>query len=294
MKPTLPSAFLKRLVLGSGTLCLAATGTACFERQATIDPSILQLQERIILLELKIKEAEHNIAELQHDAPDSAAAEDQTERTVTHPREQPSTASSVSASSVSANSVSANSVTPAEPHAEATDQVTQSADKPTAAQLETMDPHEHESEGSMATAEAIGPAPEANQDKPAPLVEMGVYDVASKYQEAYSHYNNRRYSEAKAIYQNIAENYSNHKLAPNAYYWWGEVEYDRGNYNQAVLAFQRLLDRFPKSHKVPDALLKLGKSREKLGQISEAREDYQRVIDRYPDSRAAAVAKTWL
>ncbi len=288
MKPHFPSTLIKRLVLGSGTLCLAATGSACFERQATIDPSILQLQERIILLELKIKEAESKISALQQDTPNSGHtaatdAEAFKDQQVAGTPDQPQAAT---------GHLATNESTP-EQATEADNEITQTASTETP-EIGTMDTQDILAENSHEHAPEKDAHTPDTDDKPAPLVEMGVYDVDSKYQEAYSHYNNRRYSEAKAIYQNIAENHGDHKLAPNAYYWWGEVEYDRGNYNQAVLAFQRLLDRFPKSHKVPDALLKLGKSREKLGQISEAREDYQRVIDRYPDSRAATIAESWL
>lgn len=286
MKPHFPASLLKRLVLGSGTLCLAASGSACFEKQAAIDPSILQLQERIILLELKIKEAEHKISALQQESPSSKAAAGETQNPQIAATE--TTTDAVRSSNPPTGEAAAEQDT--ETDAEVA-KAEQPEDTPEIGTMDTQDTLTEHSQGEK-------PEPETQiskvDHKPAPLVEMGVYDVTSKYQEAYSHYNNRRYSEAKAIYQNIAENHSDHKLAPNAYYWWGEVEYDRGNYNQAVLAFQRLLDRFPKSHKVPDALLKLGKSREKLGQISEAREDYQRVIDRYPDSRAATIAKSWL
>ncbi|CAM2005966.1 tol-pal system protein YbgF [Acanthopleuribacter pedis] len=258
----------RRLLLTTGSLCLAASSLGCFERKAQIDPSILQLQERIILLELKIKEAEHKIARLEA----IPSAEHQTTQARTD--------------------TAANT----KPEATAYDE----PESPPPPVVETLP--EPSEETRVADGSATQPEPAQTKEKSAtqtpeetaPLVEMGVYNVADKYREAYDHYNQRRYSEAKAIYQNIAENHRTHKLAANAFYWWGEVEYDRGNFNQAILAFQRLLDRFPKSHKVPDALLKLGKSRERLGQISEAREDYNRVITRYPDSRAATIAKSWL
>lgn len=251
---------LRSLLLTTGSLCLAASSFSCFERKAQIDPSILQLQERIILLELKIKEAELKIADLEgkpkQEHSTQPVTEPQTTPTVYHEPEPPPVAESLPEPTPEPIVVAEN----------------------TASQPEQQTPDNAA----------------VHDTSPAPLTEMGVYNIPDKYREAYNHYTSRRLSEAKAIYQNIAENYGDHKLAPNAYYWWGEVEYDRGNFNQAILAFQRLLDRYPKSHKVPDALLKLGKSRERLGQISEAREEYQRVIKRYPKSRAASIAESWL
>ena len=240
-------------------LALLAIPAACVKEPQT-DPSLEAMQDRVEALEQQLVETQRTLAELKRL---NASLEDTSDKT-------PET---------SATSADDESRLQPEPRV-------YSEDLPT--DTETASASNETNAPDASTTENL------SEIDRAPLVEMGIFDIDAKYQEAYKHYEARRFNEAKAIYQNIAENHADHKLAPNALYWLGEIEYDRGNYNQAILAFQKVLERHPKSHKVPDALLKLGKARERLGQLDEAREDYRRVIERYPDSKAAKIAKTWL
>ncbi|CAM2069044.1 tol-pal system protein YbgF [Sulfidibacter corallicola] len=244
-------------------LALLAMSTACVKEPQT-DPSLEAMQDRVEVLERQLVETQRTLAELKRL---NASLEDTSDKVPDH---------TPAASATSVND---------EPRFQPEPRV-YSEDLPTDAETAPSSSGTHASDSS--TIES------SNEIDRAPLVEMGIFDIDAKYQEAYKHYEARRFNEAKAIYQNIAKNHADHKLAPNALYWLGEIEYDRGNYNQAILAFQKVLERHPKSHKVPDALLKLGKARERLGQLDEAREDYRRVIERYPDSKAAKIAKTWL
>ena len=66
------------------------------------------------------------------------------------------------------------------------------------------------------------------------------------------------YVGASRDFRKFIEQYPDHPLASNAFYWLGESYYVTTNYKVALEAFQRLLNQFPQSEKAPDALLKVG------------------------------------
>lgn len=130
---------------------------------------------------------------------------------------------------------------------------------------------------SGATAAASGPVDAAGA--------QAAYDVAFKSIRAGD------YVQASREFRAFVEQYPEHALAPNAWYWLGESYYATTNYSVALEAFQHLLAQFPASDKAPDALLKVGYSQVELKQDAAARTTLASVVSKYPGSRAAGLAQ---
>lgn len=118
--------------------------------------------------------------------------------------------------------------------------------------------------------------------------------VTRAYRAAMKLFQEGKKAAAAQTLETIGKDHPNHVLAPNAFYWLGEIAYDKRDYTGAIASFQKVLDNYAQSPKAPDALLKIGKSLERQDLIPEARKAYSSVIKRYPKSRAASLAKAWL
>ncbi len=118
-----------------------------------------------------------------------------------------------------------------------------------------------------------------------PAAAQAAYDVAFKAIRA------GNYVEASRDFRSFIQQYPNHPLAPNAWYWLGESYYATTNYPVALESFQRLLSQFPQSDKAPDALLKVGYSQLELKQNDAAKVTLTKVTTQYPGSKAASLAQ---
>jgi tol-pal system protein YbgF len=118
-----------------------------------------------------------------------------------------------------------------------------------------------------------------------PAAAQAAYDVAFKAIRA------GNYVEASREFRSFIQQYPNHALAPNAWYWLGESYYATTNYPVALESFQQLLSQFPKSDKAPDALLKVGYSQLELKQTAAAKATLTQVTAKYPGSKAASLAQ---
>ena len=90
------------------------------------------------------------------------------------------------------------------------------------------------------------------------------------YDAAYQLLRRADYRQAELALRVFIENYPNHELAGNAFYWLGETFYVRNDYEQAAVAFARGYKNFPTGVKAPDNLLKLGISFRGMNQNAEA------------------------
>ena len=99
------------------------------------------------------------------------------------------------------------------------------------------------------------------------------------------------YVGASREFRKFIEQYPDHPLTPNAFYWLGESYYVTTNYKVALEAFQHLLSQFPQSEKAPDALLKVGYCQLELKQAPAAKATLESVVSKYPSSKAASLAK---
>jgi len=157
-------------------------------------------------------------------------------------------------------------------------------------------------EGGGAGAAASGaqgsnsPAPSATVNAPGKTADnaaaagdtagaQAAYDVAFKAIRAGDYVN------AAREFRAFVQQYPDHTLAPNAWYWLGESYYATTNYAVALESFQHLLSQFPQSEKAPDALLKVGYSQLELKQDAKARATLAAVVSKYPGSRAASLAQ---
>ncbi len=99
------------------------------------------------------------------------------------------------------------------------------------------------------------------------------------------------YVKASREFRAFVQQYPDHALAPNAWYWLGESYYATTNYPVALESFQHLLTQYPNSDKAPDALLKVGYSQLELKQDVKARATLAAVVSKYPGSKAASLAQ---
>ncbi len=118
-----------------------------------------------------------------------------------------------------------------------------------------------------------------------PAAAQAAYDVAFKAIRA------GNYAEASREFRSFIQQYPNHALAPNAWYWLGESYYATTNYPVALESFQQLLSQFPQSDKAPDALLKVGYSQLELKQTAAAKATLTQVTTKYPGSKVASLAQ---
>ncbi len=99
------------------------------------------------------------------------------------------------------------------------------------------------------------------------------------------------YVAASREFRSFIQQYPNHALTPNAWYWLGQSYFVTTNYSVALDAFKQLVDRFPHSDKLPDALLKVGYCQIELKQNAAAKATLKQVIARYPGSDSASLAQ---
>ncbi len=101
----------------------------------------------------------------------------------------------------------------------------------------------------------------------------------------------RDYVSAEQALRAFIQDYPDHKLAGNAYYWLGETFYVRNNYEGAAKAFAKGYKNFPEGTKAPDNLLKLGLSFRGMGQDESACHVFRKLTENYPDAPAVIVTR---
>ncbi len=125
--------------------------------------------------------------------------------------------------------------------------------------------------------------------EPAPAVTaQKLYDVA------FTAFKERRYKDARRLWEQFEKTYPKNALVPNAVFWQGESSYQLQEYGPAVLAYQRVIDKFPKSDKTRSAMLKQGVSFIKLGKAQAGKVRLEELIKKFPKSQEAERAKSTL
>lgn len=114
------------------------------------------------------------------------------------------------------------------------------------------------------------------------------------YQRALDSFFDRDYELAQSLWQEFAENFTDHDLAANAYFWQGESFYQMQKYAQAVLAYQEVITNFPDSNKMSASMLKQGMSffhldREEPGELV-----LNELVSKFPDTAEARRAKAFI
>lgn len=116
---------------------------------------------------------------------------------------------------------------------------------------------------------------------------------SGSYEQGLRSFYSRNYSNAISTFQQLLNNYRDHKLASNCQYWIGECLFGQGNYSSAAEAFHKVFD-FSFSYKKDDATLMLGRCYLKLNDPARARSYFQGLIDDYPNSEYVEKARQWL
>lgn len=97
-------------------------------------------------------------------------------------------------------------------------------------------------------------------------------------------------SSSRAGFTSFLEQFPQHDLAPNAYYWIGESYANEKNYEPAILAYQEVISRFPTKDKVPAAMLKQAMAFKAIKDTKSAKYVLKKVVEGYPKSEEAKKA----
>jgi len=138
---------------------------------------------------------------------------------------------------------------------------------------------------SQEAADSKGIANVEGAAEPAPQL-----SAEESYEAAYALLLKKRdYVSAEKALRAFIQDYPDHKLAGNAYYWLGETFYVRNKYEGAAKAFAKGYKNFPEGAKAPDNLLKLGLSFRGMGQDESACHVFRKLTQNYPDAPAVIV-----
>ena len=145
------------------------------------------------------------------------------------------------------------------------------------------------STASPRTATASTATPSA-----APASSVNGLSEADAYQKAFSQVKAREFAAAAQSFQAFLKAYPNGEMAPNAWYWLGELYLQDNQLDQAIKHFQKVVDNYPAHVKVPDALFKLGRAYRLKGDAEKSKTLLKKVISQFPTSNAAQLAQTEL
>jgi len=129
------------------------------------------------------------------------------------------------------------------------------------------------------------PAAASSSASADPAAAQAAYDIAFQSIRA------GNYAAASREFRGFIQQYPNHALVPNAWYWLGQSYFVTTNYAVALDAFKQLVGQFPHSDKLPDALLKVGYCQIELKQVADAKATLKQVIAKYPGSDSASLAQ---
>ena len=143
--------------------------------------------------------------------------------------------------------------------------------------------------GAAAAAGTQGSPAAAGSAAPASAADNGAAQAA--YDVAFKSIRQGDYAAAAREFRAFVQQYPDHPLAPNAWYWLGESYYVTTNYSVALDAFKHVVSQFPNSEKAPDALLKVGFTQLELKQDADGKATLTSVVSKYPGTNAAQLAQ---
>ncbi len=114
------------------------------------------------------------------------------------------------------------------------------------------------------------------------------------YQRALDSFYDREYERAQSLWEEFAENYPEHDLISNAYFWQGESFYQMQEYAEAALAYQEVISNYPDSNKITASMLKQGMSFIELGREEAGQLVLNELLEEYPDSAEARRARAFI
>ncbi len=129
--------------------------------------------------------------------------------------------------------------------------------------------------------------------RPTAAPAAGADGYLQRYAEARNLYEQRRYSDAAALFQEILSENDKSSYADNCQYWVGECYYGMGKFEQAIAEFEKVF-KFTRSNKIDAATLKLGLCYVRLNDRQQARSWFEQLLARYPNSPYVANARKYL
>lgn len=117
---------------------------------------------------------------------------------------------------------------------------------------------------------------------------------AQAYQAAFALVRQKSFANALQSFSDFIELYPDSARIPNAYYWIGEVNLAEQNLEPAKAAFQKVVADYSDHRKASDATYKLGIIYHQMGDADNAQKMFLQTRSRYPDSSAAGLAQDYL
>lgn len=111
-----------------------------------------------------------------------------------------------------------------------------------------------------------------------------------EYDKAYNYISQNDLDKAATAFSAYVKKYPSNSLTPNAWYWLGQVQYNKSKFDEARVSFLNVA-RFEGSQKRPDSLYKLGIISKLNGDKDKAQKYFQLVIQSYPNDAVASLAK---
>jgi tol-pal system protein YbgF len=136
----------------------------------------------------------------------------------------------------------------------------------------------HGQSGGVPVAAAAPPA--AQKDTATALYDSGL-----------TSYNARNYQQSLRSFTDFTNTFGNHKLAPNAWFYVGESNFQLNRFADAALAYDMVITKHGASQRAPAAYLKQSLAFSKLGQKDAADARLKELIRKFPNSPEAARAK---
>lgn len=114
------------------------------------------------------------------------------------------------------------------------------------------------------------------------------------YQRALDSFYNREYDKAQSMWKEFTDNFPDHPLTPNAYFWQGESFYQTGKYSEAVLVYQEVITNYPQSNKMASSMLKQGMAFYNLDKAETGKIVLEELQKKFPDTVEARRARSFM
>ena len=136
----------------------------------------------------------------------------------------------------------------------------------------------------------------ANPDSLRALLGHGGNPAAADetYEAAVVQFNRGSLNTARMAFSRFLEDYPDHRLAPSAQFYLGDILFQENRLDQAIEEFLRVGQLSPTADQVPVALYRIGLIYEIQGNVETARTYLERVVNSYPDSGVADLARDLL
>jgi tol-pal system protein YbgF len=141
-------------------------------------------------------------------------------------------------------------------------------------------------------ADDPGPPADPGEERKPPPAE--IQSTRALYQRALDSFYDRDYELAQSLWEEFTDNFPEHALTSNAYFWQGESFYQMQEYAQAALAYQEVISSFPDSNKMVSSMLKQGMSFFRLGRKEAGELVLEELIKKHPDTAEARRAKAFM